>query len=213
MTEDPWWHGTPHQGLSSPNIEPRDSVFRAVFLTRSISIAAFYAGSGGIVHEHKFHPEARLFDTTPETGTPFMSGKDLMQLDELCSEEIDGGFLRLVRSYFPRGTSSWTNALLVLGTAPQVGVNVLRKLGYDGFIRNEQARWAWGDRPSHALDADPDFEPVIAAVKSGRNFVHRVAAVVDTSVIFPTNAISALDVARSLRSGQESRATQFTEAA
>lgn len=185
-------------------------MFRAVFLTQSPLVAAFYAGNGGIVHGFMISGAARLLDVTEETGSPAMTPVDLMALDKICLRQRDGGFLRMAGDLgFTRGTSSWDLSLLILGTVPELGDLALRELGYDGFVRQEWTRWAYGDRPKHAIPSGARFDTVLDHVSQKPNVTHRVVGIRDPSVLCPFESHAPSALAEMAHSGRFERATEL----
>lgn len=174
-------------------------MFRAVFLSQSPLVAAFYAGCNGIVHGYGLPENLRLIDATDQAR---MTSDEIRALDTYCSGRVAGGFLRLAEPYFPRGTTIWDHVLLVLGLAPELGVRAIKALGYDGFVRDERTGWARGDRSLHATHSGTAFDDVIDRISSACSASHRVTGIIDPSVLMPTVSLTAIDVSERLRSFQ-----------
>jgi hypothetical protein len=181
MTSHVWWHGTPDASFQARKIVPKDSMFRAVFMTRSPLVAAYYAGPHGVVHQYRIVSSARMLDTT-EDGTPLIGSRDLEDLDAFCSRTVNGGFGRLAAEYFPSGmkpgSARWDLVLLVLGQTPELGHRALTAMGYSGFIRTEWTGWARGDR-QRPVSTGTAFDHVSSMVCRFPSRPHTVAGLLD----------------------------------
>jgi hypothetical protein len=194
-----WWHGTPDTTFASAEIAARDSMFRAVFLTKSPAVAAFYAGPEGIVHGFRCKDNARLLDVSKTTIPRLMTAEEVALLDEACKQHFDGGFQKWFSGFGLSDTLCWNEALLILGSKPELGAKVLLEMGFHGFLRSEAVSWALGDR--YRRGAASIFGDLVRNLCAQASCNHMVLAVLDPADLVPDFALSSTDICHLLAEG------------
>ncbi|MCZ7861759.1 hypothetical protein O9X98_10245 [Agrobacterium salinitolerans] len=212
------WHGTPNADFDPRGIEPRVSLFDAVFLTGSPEIAAIYAGPNGLVHGYALDEGCALLRATGRlkgkadgsdchypTADQWMAVEQFLVREDMDFEQFSSLDSVLTGQVVPplgdAGQPCWEALLEDLSEVLDTGEGLLKALGFNGFAQCERVQWALNDRLSHVVDDRTNYGKLCSHIVRRQADSHLAVAVFDAASLVHQTSLKSSDVASAFDMG------------